>query len=462
MEGGDGPLILTLLLANQNRQHHPELDGKDLGWPIPDTVAIERRTHVLEYRPASPLRPQPLELPDANQGSSQSSETAMMEGGDGPLILGLRLANLNLNHNHPKSDDSYQKPLPDTEPIPDTVAIESQSNVFEYLPASTSNTKYALPYVSRLKDPNRFTDEIASSMQSTEESIGLTSEQRADWDANGYLVLPESLDKGTTTALIQDVRKLAASFFDELDPSRISHEVSTDTAPLRPNGRLIAALADVNPEANPQPLQRIRRIGTGVHRHLPLFRSITFSRRNRQIARSLGFSKPHITQSLIVPKASASGAKVIPHQDGCSNFTDPPSSVTFWYALEDATIQNGCLMVVPGSHKTTPISRRCVVSSNGYPEFQSIQTPLFAPNPGSNGPSAPTQAANHGMNSKKLEVKAGTLILMHGNLVHASEKNDSANSRIAYNFGLVEGSLPWKADNYLQPYDGETEFESLM
>lgn len=37
------------------------------------------------------------------------------------------------------------------------------------------------------------------------------------------------------------------------------------------------------------------------------------------------------------------GSEVKSHQDGTYLFTEPNSVVGFWIALEDATLQNGCL-----------------------------------------------------------------------------------------------------------------------
>ena len=51
---------------------------------------------------------------------------------------------------------------------------------------------------------------------------------------------------------------------------------------------------------------------------------------------------------------------------------------------------------------------------------------------------------------------------MHGNLVRASEANRSGRSRIPYHFGVVEGGLERLNDDYLQPYDGDREFEKLV
>lgn len=61
----------------------------------------------------------------------------------------------------------------------------------------------------------------------------------------------------------------------------------------------------------------------------------------------------------------------------------------------------------------------------------------------------------------KLEVKAGSLVLMHGNLLHKSDANRSDKHRVAFNFNVIEGGCRWKEDNYLQPCEGQAEFEKL-
>ena len=44
------------------------------------------------------------------------------------------------------------------------------------------------------------------------------------------------------------------------------------------------------------------------------------------------------------------GGEVRPHQDSTFLRTDPPSVIGLWWALEDATKQNGCLWALPGAH----------------------------------------------------------------------------------------------------------------
>ena len=50
------------------------------------------------------------------------------------------------------------------------------------------------------------------------------------------------------------------------------------------------------------------------------------------------------------------------------------------------------------------------------------------------------------------EVKAGTLVLIHGNLLHKSEKNLSQKGRIIYTFHIIEGQdSKYDERNWLQP-----------
>ena len=49
------------------------------------------------------------------------------------------------------------------------------------------------------------------------------------------------------------------------------------------------------------------------------------------------------------------------------------------------------------------------------------------------------------------EVKAGTLVLIHGNILHKSEKNTSEKSRNIYTFHVIEGEDKYDERNWLQP-----------
>ena len=51
------------------------------------------------------------------------------------------------------------------------------------------------------------------------------------------------------------------------------------------------------------------------------------------------------------------------------------------------------------------------------------------------------------------EVKAGSLVLIHGNLLHKSEQNRSERSRFIYTFHIIEAAdgVEYDGRNWLQP-----------
>lgn len=55
----------------------------------------------------------------------------------------------------------------------------------------------------------------------------------------------------------------------------------------------------------------------------------------------------------------------------------------------------------------------------------------------------------------KCEVNAGSLVLIHGSVVHKSAPNYSKNSRYIYTFHVIEGEAKYPSDNWLQPANGQ-------
>lgn len=157
----------------------------------------------------------------------------------------------------------------------------------------------------------------------------------------------------------------------------------------------------------------------------------------------------------------SSGKEVVTHQDGCSSFTDPPSCVTLWYALQDNTVENGCLHVARGSHGTLPIVKRCVRAEDGRAQFVGPENPIHASVQEEGDPELPLRDKKGKLVLEPVEVIAGTMVVMHGNLAHGSEANVGARGRLAFNFAIVEGELERREDAYLQPGDSGSEFEKL-
>lgn len=53
----------------------------------------------------------------------------------------------------------------------------------------------------------------------------------------------------------------------------------------------------------------------------------------------------------LIPGVGVGPAVVVPHQDSTFLHTEPLGRLLgLWIALEDATLENGCLWFIPGSH----------------------------------------------------------------------------------------------------------------
>jgi phytanoyl-CoA hydroxylase len=106
--------------------------------------------------------------------------------------------------------------------------------------------------------------------------------------------------------------------------------------------------------------------------------------------------------------------------------------IGLWFALEDATRDNGCLWVAPGAHRG-PLRERFVRRGDGFVTEQLDDTPW-----------------PRGEATRALEVPAGTLVAFDGLLPHASAPNRSQRSRLAYTLHIVEGRAAWSPLNWLQ------------
>lgn len=147
---------------------------------------------------------------------------------------------------------------------------------------------------------------------------------------------------------------------------------------------------------------------------------------------------------MVICKQPEIGGAVPPHQDSTFLYTDPPSAVGYWYALEDATKENGCLSFAAGSHKRAAVKQRFVRKGGGT-GFIDNDGPQFPKGLQTESETGKVEVYDMG------EVKAGTLVLIHGNILHKSEKNASQKSRNIYTFHVIEGEEKYDERNWLQP-----------
>jgi phytanoyl-CoA hydroxylase len=181
------------------------------------------------------------------------------------------------------------------------------------------------------------------------------------------------------------------------------------------------------------PIERsINKIGHALHDLEPAFRRFSYDRRLGELVASLGLARPQLLQSMYIFKQPFIGGEVTPHQDHTFLWTDPPSVTGLWFALEDATTDNGCMWALPGSHGE-PARKRFHRAAGGGTAFETLDDRPF-----------PVDGF------VPLEAPKGTCIVLHGLLLHRSGANRSAQSRQAYSLHVIDGAATYRADNWLQ------------
>ena len=92
----------------------------------------------------------------------------------------------------------------------------------------------------------------------------------------------------------------------------------------------------------------------------PVFAPFSHRPEFAELLSDVGMTDPLLLQSMYLCKAARSGGEVGSHQDATFLWTDPVTVTGIWVALEDATVDNGCLWALPGGHRTVPLAQRFV------------------------------------------------------------------------------------------------------
>ncbi len=117
------------------------------------------------------------------------------------------------------------------------------------------------------------------------------------------------------------------------------------------------------------------------------------------------------------------------HQDEHFIPTRDRSLTGVWIALDDATIENGCLWIIPGSHKAGVL----------YPVRSPVSEEYDGAPEAFNYPYSPDEAL-------PVEVSKGSVVLFHGYLLHSSMKNRSKEKyrrALVHHYMSAESLLPW-------------------
>ena len=270
--------------------------------------------------------------------------------------------------------------------------------------------------------------------------LPLNKEMLNFWDNNGYLIIQDFKTHKECDELINRSKKLIEeqdfnnqqSVFDTVSQSHNDDNYFLESGDkIRFFFEEKANLDEENVKTNKQYI--VNKIGHALHDLDDKFIAFSKNEQLDQIARAIGFQDPLLLQSMYIFKQPKIGGEVVCHQDSTFLITEPESTVGFWFALEDANKDNGCLQVASGGHKG-PL-RKLFKRENNQMKMEEL----------SNEPFPETDTF--------VEVKKGTLVLLHGRLPHYSCENKSPNSRHAYTIHAIDGKSKYLDYNWLQRPD---------
>ena len=270
--------------------------------------------------------------------------------------------------------------------------------------------------------------------------LPLNKEMLNFWNNNGYLIIEDFKTHKECDELINRSKELIEeqdfnnqqSVFDTVSQSHNDDNYFLESGDkIRFFFEEKANLDEENVKTNKQYI--VNKIGHALHDLDDKFIAFSKNEQLDQIARAIGFQDPLLLQSMYIFKQPKIGGEVVCHQDSTFLITEPESTVGFWFALEDANKDNGCLQVASGGHKGS--LRKLFKRENNQMKMEEL----------SNEPFPETDTF--------VEVKKGTLVLLHGRLPHYSCENKSPNSRHAYTIHAIDGKSKYLDYNWLQRPD---------
>jgi len=267
----------------------------------------------------------------------------------------------------------------------------------------------------------------------------ITSEQLYSYARDGYLILEDFVEPEACDGLRERIAKLVNEFdptglfsiFTTREQNRIADDYFMGSSDKI---RFFFEENAFNPDGTlkQEKSRSINKIGHALHDLDPVFNKFSRNEKIETLATDLGIQSPLLLQSMYIFKQPNIGGEVNCHQDSTFLYTEPIDIAGLWFALEDAIRENGCLWAIPNGHKRG-LKSRWIRSSNGGMRFVTYDSDPWTEN-----------------ELVPLEVKKGSLIVLHGLLPHRSFANKSDKSRHAYTLHLIGGNAHYPTDNWLQ------------
>ena len=151
-------------------------------------------------------------------------------------------------------------------------------------------------------------------------------------------------------------------------------------------------------------------------RHNEFFRNLAFHPKMVKIAKTILGQSIVLHQGQLLMKPPHFGGEKIWHQDNAYFRLEPNHVFGFWVACDDATIENGCMHVIPGSHTQGIAEHAGDGDEYGLAAPQSLEAAVPIP------------------------LKSGDALVFHGELCHYTppNKTDKRRRAIQYHYASSE------------------------
>lgn len=256
---------------------------------------------------------------------------------------------------------------------------------------------------------------------------------------NGYVVLTDHM----TPSEIESLRTRAKKLMQDFDPStadtfttsKESQQKTRSEYFLSSSNKIRCFLEEGRKPDSPAHLS-VNKIGHALADKDQVFEQFSRQEKVGVLSRDLGYIDGRIVQSMYICKNAYIGGEVKSHRDGtfigCEG-ENAKGVLGYWWALEDAEVENGCLRIVGGS-QNDDVSIRMVVDRGGHEtRFVGKERRVYEEK-----------------EFRDLKMKAGSVVLLHGAVLHESRRNLSRKSRHAYSIHVVDSRDKYGEDNWLQ------------
>jgi hypothetical protein len=218
----------------------------------------------------------------------------------------------------------------------------------------------------------------------------LTSQQIEQYRTDGFLIFPELFSQEEVQRLLRRLEEYVEETRPKIDGLAFQVE------PVVQKGVAVA-------ESKMAAFRKVE----GLARLDSLYRDFSRHPRLLDILTSLLGPDIKLFRDALMMKPAHHGSAKPYHQDSAYWTIDPPDLASVWMALDDATLENGCMRVLPGSHTWGVMEHKHLedyqVEEDKLDRTKEVAVPL----------------------------RAGGCLVFHSLLLHATSPNESDRSRRA-------------------------------